>query len=208
MPHRASGRNGYVPNGLDWRGHKWLISDNSIRSDGLWRRRFGTDPSIVGHTITLNDDLCLVIGIMPTRFRFPGWSESSRWGSPGASHSSGCRLRFTDVARGENRFAAIAKLRSGVSVWTSFRYEGRSRMDSENHCACVGVDRGRVADRLGIQTAPHPCRIEAELRGSPFFGTPSRRSRSTSLSSITRDLAKNRCLPGGGPVLETYRAIR
>ena len=42
-----------------------------ILSDRLWRRRFGADPDIVGRTIRLDDQDCLVIGIMPPRFQFP-----------------------------------------------------------------------------------------------------------------------------------------
>ena len=33
--------------------------------EGLWRRRFGSDPSIVGRTITLNDTPTTVVGIAP-----------------------------------------------------------------------------------------------------------------------------------------------
>ena len=36
-----------------------------LLSDGLWRRRFGADPSIVGRTITMNDREYRVIGVMP-----------------------------------------------------------------------------------------------------------------------------------------------
>jgi putative ABC transport system permease protein len=39
-----------------------------LLSDGLWRRRFNADPSIVGRTITMNDRQYLVIGVMPAGF--------------------------------------------------------------------------------------------------------------------------------------------
>jgi putative ABC transport system permease protein len=42
-----------------------------ILSDLLWRRRFGTDPSIVGKTILLDDQNHLVTGVMPASFDFP-----------------------------------------------------------------------------------------------------------------------------------------
>jgi putative ABC transport system permease protein len=41
----------------------------SILTDGLWRRRFHADPSIVGKTITLNGRTNTVIGILPASFR-------------------------------------------------------------------------------------------------------------------------------------------
>jgi putative ABC transport system permease protein len=37
-----------------------------LLSDGLWRRRFGADPSIVGRTIRIHDRPYLVAGIMPS----------------------------------------------------------------------------------------------------------------------------------------------
>ena len=39
-----------------------------LLSDGLWRRRFGADPSIVGRVITMNDREYRVIGVMPPSF--------------------------------------------------------------------------------------------------------------------------------------------
>jgi putative ABC transport system permease protein len=39
-----------------------------VLSDRLWRRRFGSDPTIVGREITLDDNLCTVIAVMPAAF--------------------------------------------------------------------------------------------------------------------------------------------
>jgi len=39
-----------------------------LLSDGLWRRRFNADPSLVGRTITMNDRQYRVIGVMPAGF--------------------------------------------------------------------------------------------------------------------------------------------
>jgi putative ABC transport system permease protein len=40
----------------------------AILSDGMWRRRFGGDPSIVGSLVTLDDNSYTVIGVMPRAF--------------------------------------------------------------------------------------------------------------------------------------------
>lgn len=37
----------------------------------MWRRRFGSDPSIIGKSILLDDRPHQVVGVMPDRFRFP-----------------------------------------------------------------------------------------------------------------------------------------
>lgn len=43
----------------------------AILSDGLWRRRFGADPKIVGGTIRLDDVPTTVIGIAPPEVKLP-----------------------------------------------------------------------------------------------------------------------------------------
>jgi predicted permease len=41
-----------------------------VISHGLWQRRYGGDPSIIGRTLLLNDDRYEVVGVMPPRFVF------------------------------------------------------------------------------------------------------------------------------------------
>jgi predicted permease len=42
-----------------------------ILNQSLWRRQFYADPSLIGKTITLNNQPYTVVGIMPSEFRFP-----------------------------------------------------------------------------------------------------------------------------------------
>ncbi len=42
-----------------------------ILSDGLWRRRFGANPAIVGQSIHVDDQGYTVVGVMPPSFDFP-----------------------------------------------------------------------------------------------------------------------------------------
>jgi predicted permease len=54
-------------------------STSVVLSEGLWRRRFGEDPLIVGKTIRLFDDARTVVGVMPAAFeasagRVDAWS--------------------------------------------------------------------------------------------------------------------------------------
>src|SRR5258706_2660535 len=46
-----------------WRGLRVMIL-----SDALWRRRFGADPAILGSTVKLDENLYIVIGILPRGF--------------------------------------------------------------------------------------------------------------------------------------------
>ena len=40
-------------------------------SDGLWRRRFGADPALVGRRLLLNGEPHVVLGVLPAAFVFP-----------------------------------------------------------------------------------------------------------------------------------------
>ena len=41
----------------------------AVVSHGLWQRRYGGDPSILGETVTLGDDRYVVVGVMPVMVR-------------------------------------------------------------------------------------------------------------------------------------------
>src|SRR5579862_516225 len=43
----------------------------AVISDRLWRRRFRGDPGVVGRSLTLSDEIFLVVGVMPPQFDFP-----------------------------------------------------------------------------------------------------------------------------------------
>ena len=42
-----------------------------ILGHGLWERRFGAKPEVIGQKITLNNRSRTVIGVMPPDFKFP-----------------------------------------------------------------------------------------------------------------------------------------
>ena len=50
-----------------------------ILSHGLWERRFGSDASIIGQSITLNEAPFTVIGVLPSHFKFALAGESEIW---------------------------------------------------------------------------------------------------------------------------------
>jgi predicted permease len=52
------------------------FSAEAVISDGLWRRAYGADPHVVGHTIRLDNDPLTVIGVLPRGFRHPGPTTS------------------------------------------------------------------------------------------------------------------------------------
>jgi putative ABC transport system permease protein len=43
----------------------------AVLSHGLWQRRFGGDPTILGRKLTFDEGVFTVVGVMPPEFRFP-----------------------------------------------------------------------------------------------------------------------------------------
>ena len=41
----------------------------------FWQRRFGGDPALIGRTLTVNQQQCTVVGILPKTFQFPSDAE-------------------------------------------------------------------------------------------------------------------------------------
>jgi putative ABC transport system permease protein len=48
-----------------------------ILSHGLWRRRFNSDPQVIGRNITLDGGSLTVVGVMPAGFQFPIAAEAA-----------------------------------------------------------------------------------------------------------------------------------
>jgi putative ABC transport system permease protein len=48
-------------------GHQFV----AVISDGLWRRRFGADPTVLGRKLTTDNGSWEIVGVMPPGFRFP-----------------------------------------------------------------------------------------------------------------------------------------
>ena len=87
--------------------------DEMILSYGLWVRRFNSDRSVVGRTVTVNGHGCRVIGVMPPGFNFPLRRE--------AAHTPSPYVEFWAAPFGVpvNKYGAVdavARLRPGVSL--------------------------------------------------------------------------------------------
>jgi predicted permease len=81
----------------------------AVLSYGLWVRRFGTDPQIVGQDLLLSGDKYTVIGVMPRGFRFLDrqidvWVPS-QWTS-----------QFIENEKTSHFLTMVGRLRGGISV--------------------------------------------------------------------------------------------
>ena len=93
----------------DQRGHP----DVMILSYGLWVRRFNSDRSVVGRTVTVNGHGCVVIGVMPPGFNFPLRREAAHTPSPYVEFWA---APFIVPANPNAATGAVARLRPGVSL--------------------------------------------------------------------------------------------
>ena len=93
---------------------------------GLWQRRFGSDPGIVGRSLVLNDAPHTVVGVLPRGFLFPLRQAELAVPLPLASDAR-------RAARGANFLRVVARLRPEVT-----REQARAEMNA-------------IADRLRRQ---------------------------------------------------------
>ncbi|HKV33540.1 MAG TPA: ABC transporter permease [Pyrinomonadaceae bacterium] len=81
-------------------------TDTVLLSQGLWQRRFASDPNIIGRQLRIDGQSLTVIGVMPPDFRFPFqsdlWWLSERY--------------FNRQDRGFRIDQTIARLKPGVST--------------------------------------------------------------------------------------------
>jgi putative ABC transport system permease protein len=92
-----------------------------ILSDGIWRRRFGADPSVIGRTVRMNDVNFEIVGVMPAGFEplISGsfYAPAQIWAPVGydVADRSACRgcqhlKGLGRVRRGVSREQAVADL--------------------------------------------------------------------------------------------------
>ena len=78
----------------------------AILSDGLWQRRYASDPAVLGRAITVDGTPHTVIGVMPPGFRFPEITQL--WVAQAPILYAG--------ARDSRDVSVYARLKSGASI--------------------------------------------------------------------------------------------
>src|SRR5262245_19264026 len=81
----------------------------AVLSYGLWQRRFGADPKIVGQKIMFNRRNHEVVGVMPPDFYFPS-KEAEMWLPMGWNYAQIAQLRRPHFLR------AVGRLKPGVTL--------------------------------------------------------------------------------------------
>lgn len=80
-----------------------------VLGHGIWQRRFGADPGIVGRTLVLSGEPYTVIGVMPEGFQFaPFWATRAELAAP-------LDLAPRATARTGNSLRIFARLKASAS---------------------------------------------------------------------------------------------
>jgi putative ABC transport system permease protein len=99
---------------LDSRDLGWGAHYQVVISDGLWRRRFGADPGVIGRRIRLDGQPYEVVGIAPATFFFPDgadiWAPLAFSASDAENRTSRNLTTFGRLRAGASLEGAVAEL--------------------------------------------------------------------------------------------------
>ncbi len=115
---------------------------------GLWQRRFGADPNLIGRTLRLNGQQYTVIGVMPPEFRFPTGREM--WAPRIATERD-------KVARGSGYMPVIGRLKPGVTL-------AQAQQDMDGIAAQLVQEYPQANRDRGVAVIPLPEQLTGQVR--------------------------------------------
>ncbi len=126
-----------------------------VLAEGLWRSRFGSDPSAVGRTIELDAVPYTVVGVLPSALRIP-LDYASR--APAQLWVPLALGPADPQERGNHGLNALARLKPGVSL-----AQAQAEIDT--------ITRGFLQqypanydDKFGLTLVPAPLEVSGEIR--------------------------------------------
>jgi len=125
----------------------------AVLGHGLWTRRFGGDPSVVGRTISLNGEPHVIVGVLRRDFAFP--TREYEIYTP---------LTFDPqelVNRMNYSYLAVARLRPGVSV-------EQARAEISAIAGQIEREHPKEAEGIGADVAPMLADTVATVR-TPLY---------------------------------------
>ena len=115
-----------------------------ILSHGLWQRRFGSNPRVMGQVVRLNGESYTVIGVMSSNYRIGVYGGPELWAPLVFPTES-----LLPTARGNRSLEVMARLKSGASVETARAEMAALAQRSEQ--AHPGTSKGWSASAMSIQ---------------------------------------------------------
>lgn len=117
-----------------------------VLSHGMWQLRFGSDSSVVGQTMEVDEEDYTIAGVMPPGFSFPTGSELWTTFSDEAKQSYGSYLR------------AIARLKAGLSL-------SQAQREMESLTAQLAETSPRERD-YGVRVVSYMDEVVGNVRGA------------------------------------------
>jgi predicted permease len=119
-----------------------------IISHGLWQRRFGSDPGIVGKAISLNGNKFTIVGVMPSYFQFPLSNMTRGWGDfPGSAELWVPLIFLNGLQRDNHYLAGIARLKPGITL-------GQAQMELDQINLRLGEQFPDTNYNVGMKLVP------------------------------------------------------
>ena len=115
---------------------------------GLWQRRFGSDPQIVGQTLQLDNEPFTVVGVLPPEFRF--LDEKQMW-APKTFDDRDRRQRTGGYIN------VVARLKPGVS-------REQAEDDMNRIAAGLASEHPRTNQGTGVMLVPLPEQLVEHVR--------------------------------------------
>ncbi|HEX5709186.1 MAG TPA: ABC transporter permease, partial [Pyrinomonadaceae bacterium] len=119
-----------------------------VISHGLWQRRFGADPALVGRQFVLNGRPHTVVGVMPPEFQYP---EGREMWVPRVPSEGDAQMRGTAYLR------AVGRLRPGVTV-------EQARADMGRVAAGLAEEYPQTNGAMGVTLVPLPEQLTGHIR--------------------------------------------
>ena len=131
----------------------------AILSDGLWMRKFGSDPAIVGKTITMDSFHYVVVGVLPAGFESPFANfrqKTTEIWSPLAYNAT-----LPWACRDCRHLRAVARLKPGVLL-----EQARAEMNTISHNLFLEYPHEYSAE--GVIVTPLQEELVGDVRGALF----------------------------------------
>jgi putative ABC transport system permease protein len=128
----------------------------AILSEGLWQRKFGSDPQIIGKSIIINGNSTTIVGVLSADFRNP---------RPDAPHSDlwmPFRLDYAQANRRSDYLGVIARLKPGVSI-------EQSRAEMDQIAASLSNQYPNTNAGWGVKVIPLHERFVGNVRLNVLF---------------------------------------
>jgi putative ABC transport system permease protein len=87
-----------------------------VLSEGLWQRRFGADPNIIGKALTLNNESFSVVGVMSKECQYPEKAELWVLARGGMPEPPGAATPNAAISRTNHYLTVVARLKPGAAL--------------------------------------------------------------------------------------------